>query len=105
MQQIHKHHIFAFSSLNGTPILELTVMAQTAQHDPVSSLDGMPAAPPPPGVVPNFINPANQSSIMSATWITCLTVATVSVWLRMYTKFIINKSHGYEDCKPSLFLA
>ena len=81
-------------------------MAPTAQQETVHSPDGIVgAASPPLGVVPNFINPTNQLSVMSATWTICLSLATVAVWLRMYTKFFINKSHGYEDCEPSLVLA
>lgn len=73
-------------------------MAQNAQSESGSSLDEIAAAPPPSGVIPNFNNPENQSSVANATLIICLSVATVFVWLRMYTKFLINKSHGYEDC-------
>lgn len=75
----------------------MTIMAQTAQSIPASSLDDTPAGPPPPGVIPNFVNPGNQSSAINATLIICLGFATVFVWLRIYTKFLINKTHGYED--------
>ena len=78
--------------------IKLTAMAPTGQPAPGSSLDETAAAPPPPGVVPNFINPENQASVINATLIICLSVATVFVWLRMYTRFLISKSHGYEDC-------
>ena len=77
-------------------------MAQITQPGSVFSLDETPAAPPPLGVIPNFVNPENQVSVINATLIICLGVATVFVWLRMYTKFLINKSHGYEDCQPDL---
>ncbi|MCJ1458495.1 hypothetical protein MMC28_008868, partial [Mycoblastus sanguinarius] len=72
-------------------------MAQTAQPLSASSLDDTPAAPPPPGVTPNFINPENQLAVINPTLIICLSVATIFVWLRIYTKFLINKSHGDED--------
>ena len=99
-----QNHVFSPQVfLNNT--VELEVMARTAQHESVPSLDEIPAAPPPPGVIPNFINPKNQESAMNATLIICLSIATVCVWLRVYTKLMISKSHGYDDCEPSLLLS
>ena len=68
------------------------------------SLDNTPAAPPPPGVIPNLINPQNLSVASNATVITCLVATTIFVWLRVYTKLRIYKSHGYEDCKAKSLL-
>lgn len=54
---------------------------------------------PPPGVTPNFINPYSQRNYSIITLIICLTVGTLLVWIRIYTKLCIIKSHGWEDCK------
>lgn len=82
----------------------IVIMAQTGQSLSAVNLDNIPAAPPPPGVVPNFIHPENQLAAINTTLIICLSFATIFVWLRIYTKFLINKTHGYEDCAFNLLL-
>lgn len=56
-----------------------------------------PGLEPPPGVLPNFIDPQSQSAANLACNIICLTVATICVAIRIYTRFVITKSHGWED--------
>lgn len=56
-----------------------------------------PGLKPPPGVLPNFIDPPSQSAANLACNITCLTVATICVAIRMYTRLVITRSHGWED--------
>ncbi|KAF7509484.1 hypothetical protein GJ744_008047 [Endocarpon pusillum] len=56
-----------------------------------------PALKPPPGTTSNFDNPYNIKPEIYATVGVCLGVSTVLVWLRAYTKFVILKSHGWED--------
>ncbi len=58
-----------------------------------------PGLEPPPGVLPNFSDPQSQSVANLACNITCLTVATICVAIRMYTRFVITRSHGWEDCE------
>ena len=53
--------------------------------------------PPPPGVVPDFNNPALGYVIVS--FAICLIMTTLVVWVRMYTVFFVIKSHGWADCK------
>ena len=54
--------------------------------------------PPPPGVVPNFIDPYSLRGIIIAITAVEMTVTTTVTALRMYTKLFILKSHGWEDC-------
>lgn len=58
-----------------------------------------PGLQPPPGVLPDFIHPQSQSAANLACNILCLTVATLCVAIRLYTRFVITRSHGWEDCE------
>lgn len=63
-----------------------------------------PGLEPPPGVLPNFIHPQSQSAANLACNITCLIVATICVAIRVYTRFVITRSHGWEDCESCRWL-
>ena len=58
-----------------------------------------PAGTPPVGLTPNFNNPPNLDTYVILTICICITLATVTVLLRMYTKIFITRSLAYEDCK------
>ena len=58
-----------------------------------------PAGTPPVGVIPNFNDPANLDTYVILTISVCMTLATVAVLLRMYTKIFIIRSLANEDCK------
>ena len=60
-----------------------------------------PAASPPPGVVPNFDDPANLNTLVTLTITLCVTFATLAVLLRMYTKVFILRALAWEDCRRS----
>lgn len=57
-----------------------------------------PALRPPPGVTPNFQNPAGIQAEIHATLIFCLIISTIFVWSRFYVRYFINRSHGWDDC-------
>ena len=57
-----------------------------------------PAGVPPLGTVPNFENPANLEYITNPVLVLCLTVATIAVILRTYTRFFLIRSASLEDC-------
>ena len=62
--------------------------------------DNVPALPPPPGVIPNFINPYSQNPAFVATAVLCLSFATASVVVRLTTSLRgPNKRLQIEDCK------
>jgi hypothetical protein len=67
---------------------------------PNSNLE-MPALAPPPGVVPNFIDPPTNRSAIFAVFITCLVIMTLAVTIRMYTKILMLKKLAIEDCKST----
>ena len=57
-----------------------------------------PALKPPPGVTPNFDNPSGIQGEIHAILIFCAVISTIFVWLRLYTRYFINNSHGWDDC-------
>ena len=61
-------------------------------------LDG-PAAEPPPGILPNFNDPSNLDKYLIVTCVFCVSFATVTLLLRMYTKVYLIRSIAYEDCE------
>ena len=57
------------------------------------------ALPPPPGVQPNFVDPENHTKSTIALHTICLTLATLFVVIRIYTRQFINGKLGLDDCK------
>lgn len=57
-----------------------------------------PALQPPTGQTSNFDHVVSMRPEIYATIITCLSVSTVFVWIRLYTRISIIRSHGWEDC-------
>ena len=57
-------------------------------------------APPRPDIVPNFIDPYSRAYLIVTTTAVTLTVTTVLVLIRTYTKRFINKTGlGWDDCE------
>lgn len=54
--------------------------------------------PPPPGVVPNFVNPNSIANTIRAVAVSLAVLTTFSIAIRLYTKIFIVKAHGWEDC-------
>ena len=58
-----------------------------------------PAQEPPVGAVPNFKDPSNLNNYLIWALVLCVFVATLTLFLRLYTKAFIIRSIAYEDCK------
>lgn len=68
-------------------------------------LSHTPFLTPPPGVVPNFVDPVSQARsviVINVIWITLMLCFVV---MRIYTKGHLLRNLGWDDCKPFLFLA
>ena len=61
-----------------------------------------PGLKPPPGVIPNFVNPESLRTYWILMMCMCWTFTTLFVALRLYTKLVLTKSHGWEDCMQSI---
>lgn len=56
--------------------------------------------PPPPGVEPNFIDPYDHMTENIALHTVLLTLTTLAVGMRLYTRLRITKAKlGVDDCK------
>jgi hypothetical protein len=66
--------------------------------DPTIDYWNVPAATPPNGTIPNFVNPPSIGYQQTTTNIVVLVIMIVVVVLRLYTRIFIVKSFGYDDC-------
>ena len=64
---------------------------------PISSLDGIPLAPPPPGVKVDFKNPITYGPATITMGAAFLAIGLIFIILRFYTKARIVKKLGWDD--------
>lgn len=57
------------------------------------------ALPAPSGVTPNFINPYSIQTSLVISGVLCLALTTLTTAIRLYTKLLIVKAHGWPDCR------
>lgn len=55
--------------------------------------------PPPPGVIPNFINPYSITTVGLGANILFLTLTTITTAIRCYTKVLVIQKQGWDDCQ------
>jgi hypothetical protein len=58
-----------------------------------------PALEPPPGVTPNFIGQYTRQISYIGTSAACLSLATIGIVIRIFTKVFILKQVYLEDCE------
>lgn len=59
---------------------------------------------PPSGVTPNFVDPYSLRGYFILTFVMCVTITTIFISMRLYTKIIIIKAHEWEDCTYDMAL-
>ena len=77
----------------------MTTPSTSLNPEQLQKLLNGPAGTPPVGVIPDLNDPPNLDTYVILTISTCMTLATVAVLLRMYTKILITRTLAYEDCK------
>ena len=60
-------------------------------------MSDQPALAPPPGVVPNFVDPPSQGYLLIVTVATCLTVSTLLVLPRFYLCAFTTRPTKWDD--------
>ena len=59
-----------------------------------------PALMPPAGMVSNFINPPDTlEAVTNATMAVCFTLTTIFVFVRLLTKYCVDRVFQWEDCQ------
>ena len=72
--------------------------------DYYSEYANLPAGTPPPGVVSDLDNPPSRALDLYIGMGICIAVTTVLSVLRMYAKFIVTHSPGWDDCEAHDFI-
>ena len=66
------------------------------------NLDDVPAYPAPPGVPWSFNDPDNYKEDTIVLHSVVLAFMTVAVIIRLYTRAVIKKNFGLDDCKSRM---
>ena len=56
-----------------------------------------PGLPPPPGIIPNFENPPNQTVIAHASLVLCIVACVIFICMAVYAKVVRQKTVRLED--------
>ncbi len=67
----------------------------------MSSFASLPVAPPPPGIISNFIDPPTRVPVIIGLEAVFLTLMLLTVAMRIYVRMRVTKIWGFEDCKQS----
>lgn len=63
-----------------------------------------PVAAPPPGVIPNYVNPESRGWETILTVTICLTFMFPFFLLRIYSRAFVTRSLGWDDCETTCVL-
>lgn len=66
---------------------------------PDYDLSQIPAAPPPPGVIPNFIDPPSQANLPRIFTYVTLPPMILFLAMRMYVRIFVTRKIGLDDCE------
>ena len=81
-------------------LAEIRTNPMASPADQAAELAKLPGLTPPEGIAPNFINPYSRQYLIVATTAITLTVVTLFVAIRTYTKLFIHKTGlGWDDCR------
>ena len=75
-----------------------TASSTSEQQRRIEALLDGPAGTPPAGLQPNFNNPPNLDTVIYTTKTIALTLTTLFIFIRLYTRHVLLHSMGYDDC-------
>lgn len=64
-----------------------------------SSIQNEPIEPPPPGVVPNLVDPESRAHEIYVATSVCLPLIVLFATMRVYARVAIQKKWTWDDCK------
>ena len=59
----------------------------------------LPAQFPPPGITSDFVHPVTRGKDLIIACTLCISLMTVCVAVRFYTKIFIKHAWGWDDCE------
>jgi len=65
----------------------------------------VPSLSPPDGVTPNFVDPESYADMFKLVAYTSLSIMIGFLLLRIYTRAILIRTFGAEDCECSVFFS
>ena len=74
-----------------------TAILKAALLDP-SLYASFPALEPPPGVVPNFIDPPDRGYTVIVVGAVLMALMVLFFMVRLYTKCFVSKRFSWDDC-------
>jgi hypothetical protein len=80
-------------------VLESQNITMSGSGTQMPDLTKIPAAPPPPGVKSNFNNPDNYKTQNIILHSIVLSLVTLAVLMRVYTRAFVKKTFGVDDCE------
>ena len=86
---------------------DVDLFTRLTTHEVMSALDGLtpeqlaqtPAGVPPPGVIPNLVNPYSESYILITVGGVLMVTMFLFVALRLYVKMRVQRKFTGDDCK------
>lgn len=70
-----------------------------ADLPPGTDLCQIPVVKPPPGVIPNLVNPESTAGPAIGVTVLFTVLMLFFVCVRLYTKFVVSRSKGWDDCR------
>ena len=77
----------------------MSTNSSTAERLLIEALLKGPAGPPPAGTLPNFQKPAGLEAVFWVTLGLSFALPSLAILLRIYTRYFVLRSMGYDDCK------
>ena len=77
----------------------MSMSASTAEQLQIEALLNGPAGRPPAGTLPDFQKPAGLETAFWVTIALSFALPSLALLLRIYTRHVILRSMGYDDCK------
>ena len=71
---------------------------------PGTDLSKIPALEPPPGVIPDFVNPPSLAKTLIIVNVIFMVLMVIFVALRVYSKALVIRAMGWDDCEHFLRL-
>ena len=77
----------------------MSTNSSTAERLLIEALLDGPAGQPPAGTLPDFQKPAGLETVLWVTIALSFALPSLAILLRIYTRYFVLRSIGYDDCK------